>query len=248
MQLAARQPNNWYILSRKKAFAEELVQPFFSLTYIFSRLPAPFLLLSRLFFFTIFLLTIFCPPYPFPSLTHLLPFTLILYADHTLYRLMDIVDETYATSPLLATPFETSGTDIQKVFTRVPETFPGHIHHGEATHPISENHEFQFETVNSIGSLNALPAIVVNLDRSPDRLVHFQAQVDRAGLNVSRFSAVEGSVLNMDGLVKKNILASEYPMNWKGNLVTRVLLLSMNLSVLAFASVFFFFFLFLCLF
>lgn len=126
-------------------------------------------------------------------------------ADHTLYRLMDVFEEVYATHPLLAaqaSPTETDiQTDMQPVRGLDTPTFVS------TTGTVA----------NTIGPLADVPTFVINLDRSPDRLEHFSLQAARARINVTRFSAVDGSLLDMEGLRKRNILGPRYPWNWRGS-------------------------------
>ena len=124
-------------------------------------------------------------------------------ADHMLYRLMDRFDAVYALNPLLVSPTG-SDTDIQ-----------------EDMLPVGDLPSLSFVSnssmYNDIGAIKHVPTFVINLDRSPDRLLHFSLQAERARINVSRFSAVDGAALDMEGLRKRNILTSRYPWNWRGS-------------------------------
>ena len=125
-------------------------------------------------------------------------------ADHMLYRLMDMFEQVYATHPLLVMP-SGSQTDIQEDMAPVSGL--------ETQKHVSTNGT----VTNTIGALAAVPTFVINLDRSPDRLEHFILQASRAKINVTRFSAVDGSQLDMEGLRKRNILGPKYPWNWRGS-------------------------------
>lgn len=84
-------------------------------------------------------------------------------ADHMLYRLMDRFEQVYATHPLLVQP-SGSNTDIQEDMLPVGEAPTlTYVTNGSA--------------FNDIGSLKAVPTFVMNLDRSPDRMLHFALQV-----------------------------------------------------------------------
>ena len=49
-------------------------------------------------------------------------------------------------------------------------------------------------------SMPSIISLVINLDRSPNRLKKISAQLDRLGLNWQRVTAVDGATLNMDDI------------------------------------------------
>lgn len=125
-------------------------------------------------------------------------------ADHVLYRVMDRFEQVYATHPLLVHQAAPKDTDIQDDMLPVGDP-PKLTRVSNAT------------AFNDIGPLRAVPTFVINLDRSPDRMLHFAMQAERAHLNVSRMAAVDGSKLDMEGLRKRNVLGPRYPWNWRGS-------------------------------
>lgn len=141
-------------------------------------------------------------------------------ADHMLYRLMDHTEHAYAASPLLAFPAPATATDIQTDMESVP--LPAD-HAALAEHiALTEIATVDLGPTLGGGSGSSsggggVPAFVVNLDRSPDRLAHFAAQARQAGVRVTRFAAVDGSKLDMAALVRQGILGARYPANWRGS-------------------------------
>jgi GR25 family glycosyltransferase involved in LPS biosynthesis len=93
------------------------------------------------------------------------------------------------------------------------------------------NHASKFPHWDAIKKLRAEGhlsfAIVLNLDRSSERLEHITEQCRAADIRCFRYSALDGDALHMTALRESGILSRKHPMNDRGNVAVALSHMSM---------------------